>query len=491
MCEDRKPRKLIAVLLAMWLIFPAGTARSSSATVVTLWIDNPVMQVGSMRQPIDAQGTRPVIVESRTLVPIRAVIEAFGGVIEWDSTTQRVMIVLGDNTLDLWVGKSTASLNGKSMPIDAANPRVMPVILSGRTMVPLRFVSESVGMTVAWDQATRRIQLTRATEEPPSAPSAPVLMAPAHGTHLVNTMPWLSWQTDDGVDYSSLRILSPTGTEVLAKSNLSGTDYRVPLGTLADGTYTWQVAAHNDGGWGPWSALRTFTVTSVAAPVAPTLLTPGNQTTVTDLATTSFTWQSVTGADRYRLRILSGDDVITTQDSLDEPSYLIPFDSVPIGAGEYTWQAAAHGEGGWGAWSTASTFSVPRPENGAILKRLTAFRGGRGQLTIKVDAGRDAVLKLVKEGDAQASIAIYVRADATATLTGIPDGTYRILYARGDAYDVRHAVFARNMSSAEFDDTIRFTTTGTTYSSWTLTLYAVSGGNAGSSLLPGDAFGGY
>lgn len=491
MCEERKRCRLIAVLLALSLVFPAGTARSSSARVVTLWIDNPVMQVGTTRQPIDAEGTRPVIVESRTLVPIRAVIEAFGGVIEWDSTTQRVMIVLGDNTLDLWVGKPTASLNGRSLPIDAANPRVMPVILSGRTMLPLRFVSESLGMTVVWDQATRRIQLTYTAEEPPAVPSAPVLLSPAHGTHVVNAMPWLSWQTDEDVDYSSLRVYSSTGTEVLAKSNLSGTEYRVPLGTLADGTYTWQVAAHNDGGWGPWSALRTFTVSSVAAPAAPVLLSPGNQTTVTDLGAMSFTWQPVAGADRYRLRILAGDDVVTAQDGLDEPSYLIPLDSVPIGAGEYTWQAAAHGEGGWSPWSATSTFSVPRPENGAVLKRLAAFRGGRGQLTIKVDAGRDAVLKLVKEGDTQASIAIYVRADATATVTGIPDGTYRILYARGDAYDVRHAVFARNMSSAEFDDTIRFTTTATTYSSWTLTLYAVSGGNAGSSPLPGDAFGGY
>jgi len=79
MCEERKRRRLIVVLLVMSLLFPAGAARSSAATVVTLWIDNPVMQVGTTRQPIDAEGTRPVIVESRTLVPIRAVIEAFGG----------------------------------------------------------------------------------------------------------------------------------------------------------------------------------------------------------------------------------------------------------------------------------------------------------------------------------------------------------------------------------------------------------------------------
>lgn len=490
MSDSRKLHKLVAIALALWFLFPASAARGSSPTVVTLWVGNPVMAIGTKRQPIDTEGTKPVIVESRTLVPIRAVIEAFGGVVEWDDKTRRVMIVLGDNTLDLWIGRSTASLNGTTLPIDTANPRVMPVIMSGRTMLPLRFVSESLGIDVFWEQATKMIRLTYAGEPPPAVPSAPVLTAPANGSEFINVIPWLSWRTDEDIDFSAVRILSATGAEVLAKSGISGNGYRAPAGTLVDGTYTWQVSLHNEGGWGAWSEPRSFILSTVAAPAAPILVSPLNQA-ATDLATTIFTWEPVTGADRYRIRILSGDDVIKGDEGLSECSYSLPFDDVPIGAGEYSWQVGAHGVGGWGTWSSASTFSVPRPENGTVLKRLPVFRGGRGDLTIKLDAGRDAVLKLVREGDAQASITVYIRAGSTTTVTGIPDGVYRVLYARGDSYDVRHAVFTHNMSSAEFDETIDYTTTRTTYSSWTLTLYSVSDGNASTTPLPGDTFGGY
>ena len=122
-----KSHLLVAIVLALGFLVPAPAAGSSSTTVVTLWIGNPIMSIGATRQPIDSEGTKPVIVENRTLVPIRAVIEAFGGVVEWDSKTRRVMVVLGDNALDLWIGKPTASLNGTSLPIDTGNPRVIPV----------------------------------------------------------------------------------------------------------------------------------------------------------------------------------------------------------------------------------------------------------------------------------------------------------------------------------------------------------------------------
>ena len=133
MSDSRKLHKLVAIALALWFLFPASAARGSSPTVVTLWVGNPVMAIGTKRQPIDTEGTKPVIVESRTLVPIRAVIEAFGGVVEWDDKTRRVMIVLGDNTLDLWIGRSTASLNGTTLPIDTANPRALSVFRMNST----------------------------------------------------------------------------------------------------------------------------------------------------------------------------------------------------------------------------------------------------------------------------------------------------------------------------------------------------------------------
>jgi hypothetical protein len=259
---------------------------------------------------------------------------------------------------------------------------------------------------------------------------------------------------------------------------------------FSDGTYTWQVSLHNKGGWGPWSEPRSFSISTVAAPPAPILLTPADQS-ILDPAVPAFTWKPVPDADRYRIRVLRSEEVVFAEDGLEEPSYTVPSDMPLMGSGTYSWQVASHGVGGWGDWSSASTFSIPRPDNGAVLKRLPVFQGGKGRLTIKLDAGRDAIVKLVKQESTQASIAVYIRSDSTTTVTGIPDGVYRVLYARGDAYNAPSGKFVLNVSAAEFDETIEYATTSTTYSAWTITLYSVAGGNAGSSPLPGDTFGGF
>ncbi|MHB8071575.1 MAG: stalk domain-containing protein [Candidatus Cryosericum sp.] len=479
---------LAVIMLVLGLLSPTSATGSSSATVVTLWIGNPIMSIGTTQQPIDAEGTKPVIVENRTLVPIRAVIEAFGGLVEWDSVTRRVMVVLGDSVLDLWIGKSTASLNGASLPVDAVNPRVIPVIISGRTMLPLRFVSESLGIDVLWEPTARMIRLTYTAKPPPALPAAPVLIAPAHGSEFVNALPCLMWTSEEKTDFSRVQVLSDAGTVAYTVSSLTDSIFKVPSGKLADGAYTWQTSVHNEAGWGPWSSPRAFNLTTVPPPVAPIPLEPLDRS-VLDPANADLAWAAVTDADQYRVRILRGEDVVHVEDELESPAYTVPGEV--LGSGDYAWQAAAHGVGGWGAWSSVSTFSIPRPDNGAILKRLPAFTGGRGKLTIQMGTGRDAIVKLVRSDSDQASIAVYVRADSSTTVTGIPDGVYRVVYATGDGYNAQSATFILGLKAAAFDESVAYATTSTTYSTWSITLYAAAGGNATTTPLPGDSFGGY
>lgn len=92
----------------------------------------------------------PVILNSRTLLPIRAVVEAVGGAIAWEASTQKVTITRSSTTLELWMGKNTAKLNGKSVLIDS-NAKVVPIIKNGRTLLPLRFVAKSLALDVQWD----------------------------------------------------------------------------------------------------------------------------------------------------------------------------------------------------------------------------------------------------------------------------------------------------------------------------------------------------
>src|SRR5450756_1965724 len=114
-----KRTHLLAVLVAILLV--AGLLGAAlSSTTIKLWIGNASMSVNGVQQPIDPEGTKPVIVEGRTLVPIRAIIEAFGGSVAWESSTRKVTVTLGQSSLGLWIGKSQASLNGTTLAIDAA-----------------------------------------------------------------------------------------------------------------------------------------------------------------------------------------------------------------------------------------------------------------------------------------------------------------------------------------------------------------------------------
>jgi hypothetical protein len=101
----------------------------------------------------------PIIKNNRTLLPIRAVVEALGGTVGWDAMERRVTVSLGTTTIELWIGKSIAKVNGVDTPIDSANPKVVPEIINSRTMLPLRFVTENLGCDVQWDGTTKMITI--------------------------------------------------------------------------------------------------------------------------------------------------------------------------------------------------------------------------------------------------------------------------------------------------------------------------------------------
>jgi endonuclease/exonuclease/phosphatase family metal-dependent hydrolase len=132
----------------------------TTTTTVTLKIGSKTLSVArgnkSSSVLLDAP---PVIIADRSMVPIRAVIEAFGGSTGWNASSRTVSLALGSHTLRLTVGSGTAYLDGKAMAIDD-NAEVIPVIQSGHTLLPLRLVGESFGMTVHWEASTRTITLS-------------------------------------------------------------------------------------------------------------------------------------------------------------------------------------------------------------------------------------------------------------------------------------------------------------------------------------------
>ena len=144
-------------------------AGNASSQTVRVTYRKPVtvltLQIGSTRLarsngPDVVLDAAPVILRSRTFLPIRAVVEALSGQVGWDAGTRTARVELGAHRVDLTLGSPWAIVDGKRTAIDAADTSVVPVIVAGRTLLPVRFVAESLGCTVTWDAATKTITVT-------------------------------------------------------------------------------------------------------------------------------------------------------------------------------------------------------------------------------------------------------------------------------------------------------------------------------------------
>ena len=126
-------------------------------TVIILQIGAKNFTVNGEKRTLDSV---PIIKNGRTLLPIRAVVEALGGNVDWSFSDKKVTVSLGKNTIELWIGNPQAKVNGTTKWIDDTNHKVVPEIINGRTMLPLRFVAESLGSTVDWNGDTKTITIT-------------------------------------------------------------------------------------------------------------------------------------------------------------------------------------------------------------------------------------------------------------------------------------------------------------------------------------------
>lgn len=135
------------------------------STKITLW-------VGQKKAKIDDQdyelSVAPTIINGKTLVPVRFISEAFGAKVEWEPKEQRIELVFGlladgsyTKKVTLWVGKKTAQSDfGSSLPaFREYTLDVAPTIISGTTMVPIRFISDVLGAKITWDDKEKRIDI--------------------------------------------------------------------------------------------------------------------------------------------------------------------------------------------------------------------------------------------------------------------------------------------------------------------------------------------
>jgi signal peptidase I len=135
-------KHLISVLMALCIIIVSTGAAQATPNVVLngnkLFFNVP-----------------PIVEDGRTLVPLRTIFESIGATVTWDQDSQTVTAIKGINTIKLQIGSYTATINDK--PIELSVPGK---VVDGRTLVPLRFVSEAMGCKVDWVEETQTVIIT-------------------------------------------------------------------------------------------------------------------------------------------------------------------------------------------------------------------------------------------------------------------------------------------------------------------------------------------
>lgn len=93
-----------------------------------------------------------VIVDGRTLVPLRGIFENLGATVLWDGESSTVTATKDETEISLQIGNQIAEKNGSKITLD-----VPAQLINSRTLVPVRFVSEALGCTVSWNEENRAV----------------------------------------------------------------------------------------------------------------------------------------------------------------------------------------------------------------------------------------------------------------------------------------------------------------------------------------------
>ena len=134
-------KKIIALVLALVLC----------TSMVAFAANDISVQLDGKAIPFDQP---PIIDSGRTLVPVRAIFEALGATVDYDSATKTVISRKGDLIIVMQINNNQMFVNGEAKTLD-----VPAKIVNNRTLVPVRAISESMGVDVNWDAATRTVKL--------------------------------------------------------------------------------------------------------------------------------------------------------------------------------------------------------------------------------------------------------------------------------------------------------------------------------------------
>ena len=224
-------RRLLPLLLLLALLLsliPAAQAEGPNGSLAIErfhWRDKTYTASTAQRVNLTLNGSvlegdvPAMIVDGRTMVPVRLVGEALAAQVLWVQQTGQVILRRGTDILVLTLDSGTALINGVSNLLpDGVPAQVVRFDGADRTMVPLRFVSEALGAQVTWVQESYTVHLTAELPQEPEVPAVPDDMEAAvlvTGIQVDDNAQTILVRTDQEAEYRILDLGDRVAVDVL------------------------------------------------------------------------------------------------------------------------------------------------------------------------------------------------------------------------------------------------------------------------------------
>ncbi len=185
----------------------------SAYTPITVTIDS--KQVEFDVAPINHNG--------RVLVPVRAIFEVLGADVSWTPSTKTVTSSMNGITTELVVDSTVMLVNGNEITLD-----VPPMIVSGRTMVPVRAISEAFGANVSWNSIINRVSVSTSGFSPEESKTQTLSKTLTDGVNSVDVNFSISYSdkydtsanTADGTDFNIFSISDTHYAELSIRTDI-------------------------------------------------------------------------------------------------------------------------------------------------------------------------------------------------------------------------------------------------------------------------------
>lgn len=129
-------------------------AVASAAFCSSVYAADSTITVELDKEPVSFESQQPVIVEGRTLIPLRGVFEKMGYTISWDGNTKTALLISDKTRVSVTAGSSEFTVNGETKALD-----VPAQIMNGSMMLPLRAIGEAAGANVTWNGAVKTVEI--------------------------------------------------------------------------------------------------------------------------------------------------------------------------------------------------------------------------------------------------------------------------------------------------------------------------------------------